>query len=136
LDWRNDTLIRKFAIETFAGIFPSGQPRRRLIWRRTRIVGGKTLKPSPNLFLSFDHWEGSVRRTLVTAAIVILALAGCALTRTEAPQIKQVSVKDTKLTYQEQGRGRPIVFVHGAITDYRTWEGQREVVAPITALSL
>ena len=70
-----------------------------------------------------------MRRTLVTTAIVIFVLAGCALTRTEAPQIKRVSVNDTKLTYQEQGQGRPVVFVHGAITDYRVWERQREAVA-------
>jgi pimeloyl-ACP methyl ester carboxylesterase len=43
--------------------------------------------------------------------------------------MKQVSVNDTKLTHQEQGQGTPIVFVHGAITDYRTWDGQREAVA-------
>jgi pimeloyl-ACP methyl ester carboxylesterase len=60
---------------------------------------------------------------------VVFTLAGCALPRTDAPQIKQVRVNDTKLTYQEQGRGRPIVFIHGAISDYRVWEGQREAVA-------
>ena len=70
-----------------------------------------------------------MRRTLVTTAIVIFTLAGCALTRTDAPQIKQVRVNDTKLTYQEQGQGRPVVFVHGAITDYRVWKGEREAVA-------
>ncbi len=75
-----------------------------------------------------------MRRSIVTIATVILAtgifaLAGCVLTHTEAPQIKQVTIKSTQLTYQEQGRGRPIVFVHGAITDYRTWDGQREAVA-------
>jgi pimeloyl-ACP methyl ester carboxylesterase len=43
--------------------------------------------------------------------------------------MKQVRVNDTKLTYQAQGQGTPVVFVHGAITDYRTWEGQREAVA-------
>jgi pimeloyl-ACP methyl ester carboxylesterase len=61
--------------------------------------------------------------------MVIFVLAGCVLTRTEVPQMKQVRVNDTKLTYQEQGHGRPVVFVHGAISDYRTWEGQREAVA-------
>jgi pimeloyl-ACP methyl ester carboxylesterase len=70
-----------------------------------------------------------VRRSIVTIATGIFALAGCVLTHTEAPQIKQVTIKSTQLTYQEQGRGRPIVFVHGAITDYRTWDGQREAVA-------
>jgi pimeloyl-ACP methyl ester carboxylesterase len=45
------------------------------------------------------------------------------------PQIKQVSINSTQLTYQEQGQGKPIVFVHGWITDHRTWDGQREAVA-------
>ena len=71
----------------------------------------------------------AVRRFIVTIATVIWTLAGCALTYTEGPQIKQVSVNNTKLSYQEEGHGRPIVFVHGAITDYRTWDGQREAVA-------
>jgi pimeloyl-ACP methyl ester carboxylesterase len=62
---------------------------------------------------------------------VVSVLVGCALTRPGAPQIKQVSINGNgaKLMYQEQGQGRPVVFVHGAITDYRTWEGQREAVA-------
>ena len=70
-----------------------------------------------------------MRRSIVAIATVIFALAGYDLTHAEAPEIKQVSVNGIKLTYQEQGRGRPIVFVHGAITDYRTWDGQREAVA-------
>jgi len=70
-----------------------------------------------------------VRRFIATITTAIFALAGCSLTHTEAPQINQVSINDTKLTYQEQGRGRPIVFVHGAITDHRIWAGQREAVA-------
>jgi pimeloyl-ACP methyl ester carboxylesterase len=40
-----------------------------------------------------------------------------------------VSLNGAKLTYQEQGQGRPVVFIHGAITDHRVWEGQREAVA-------
>jgi pimeloyl-ACP methyl ester carboxylesterase len=59
---------------------------------------------------------------------VVAVLAGCALTRFGAPQIKQESINDATLTYQEQGQGRPVVFVHGAITDYRVWDGQREAV--------
>jgi pimeloyl-ACP methyl ester carboxylesterase len=70
-----------------------------------------------------------MRHSIVTMVAVIFALAGCVLTRAEAPQIKQASVNGAKLIYQEQGRGRAVVFVHGAITDYRTWEGQREAVA-------
>ncbi len=31
--------------------------------------------------------------------------------------------------YIAQGEGVPIVFIHGAICDYRVWESQREAVA-------
>jgi pimeloyl-ACP methyl ester carboxylesterase len=62
-------------------------------------------------------------------AVIIFALAGCRLTRTEAPRINQISINSIKLTYQEEGQGRPVVFVHGAISDYRVWDGQREAVA-------
>jgi pimeloyl-ACP methyl ester carboxylesterase len=72
---------------------------------------------------------GHVRLSIVTIATGIFALVGCVLTHTEAPQIKQVTINSTQLTYQEQGQGRPIVFVHGAITDYRTWDGQRQAIA-------
>jgi pimeloyl-ACP methyl ester carboxylesterase len=34
------------------------------------------------------------------------------------------------LVYQEQGDGAPVVFVHGAVTDYRAWEAQRQAIAP------
>ena len=71
-----------------------------------------------------------MQRSIVTTIIIFsFALAGCALTRPGGPQINQASINGTKLTYQEQGQGRPVVFVHGAITDHRVWEGQREAVA-------
>lgn len=68
-------------------------------------------------------------RFLVGFITVVFALAGCALTLTEAPQLKQGSINGIKLTYPEQGHGRPVILVHGAITDHRVWEGQREAVA-------
>jgi pimeloyl-ACP methyl ester carboxylesterase len=43
--------------------------------------------------------------------------------------LKEVSVNGTTIRYLEQGRGVPVVFVHGAISDHRYWELQREVVA-------
>jgi pimeloyl-ACP methyl ester carboxylesterase len=71
-----------------------------------------------------------MQRSIATAIIILFfALAGCALTRPGGPQINQASINGTQLTYQEQGQGRPVVFVHGAITDHRVWEGQREAVA-------
>jgi pimeloyl-ACP methyl ester carboxylesterase len=44
-------------------------------------------------------------------------------------QAKHAMVNGLSLTYQEQGQGPPVVFVHGAISDLRAWDNQREAVA-------
>jgi pimeloyl-ACP methyl ester carboxylesterase len=38
--------------------------------------------------------------------------------------IETAKVNGTTLAYREQGEGEPVVFVHGAISDLRTWEQQ------------
>jgi len=45
------------------------------------------------------------------------------------PEAKQLAVNGTTIRYWEQGRGVPIVFVHGAYSDHRVWEAQREAVS-------
>jgi non-heme chloroperoxidase len=35
--------------------------------------------------------------------------------------VKKVAVNGTSLAYVEQGSGEPVVFVHGAVSDFRTW---------------
>src|SRR5262245_23679383 len=47
----------------------------------------------------------------------------------DQPTLKEVSVNGTTIRYVELGRGAPVVFVHGAISDHRYWEPQREAVA-------
>jgi pimeloyl-ACP methyl ester carboxylesterase len=47
----------------------------------------------------------------------------------DEPLAKQVSVNGTTIRYWEQGQGVPVVFVHGAFSDHRIWEPQREAVA-------
>ncbi|HWQ37186.1 MAG TPA: alpha/beta hydrolase [Burkholderiales bacterium] len=42
---------------------------------------------------------------------------------------RQVAVNGVKLTYVDQGRGAPVVFVHGSLSDLRAWEAQRLAVA-------
>ena len=59
---------------------------------------------------------------------LLVLLGGCA--SVPAPQIKQASVNGVTLTYQEQGDGAPVVFIHGCCTDYRTWDAQRQAIAP------
>jgi pimeloyl-ACP methyl ester carboxylesterase len=42
---------------------------------------------------------------------------------------KHISVNGTTIRYWEQGSGIPVVFVHGAISDHRYWDSQREPVS-------
>ena len=39
---------------------------------------------------------------------------------------KVIQVNGTELHYQEQGQGDTVIFVHGAVTDMRTWGLQME----------
>lgn len=45
------------------------------------------------------------------------------------PVAKQMTINNISLPYIEQGQGAPVVFVHGAFSDLRAWEPQREAVA-------
>jgi len=42
---------------------------------------------------------------------------------------RQLRANDADLSYVEQGRGAPVVFVHGAVADLRYWEPQRAAFA-------
>ena len=46
-----------------------------------------------------------------------------------APTDKTMKVDGTTLHYVEQGSGTPVVFLHGAFSDHRVWEQQRQAVA-------
>ena len=39
-------------------------------------------------------------------------------------QLKQVKANGAVFNYTDNGSGEPIVFVHGALEDYRTWDAQ------------
>jgi pimeloyl-ACP methyl ester carboxylesterase len=36
-----------------------------------------------------------------------------------------IRANNTDLSYVEQGKGTPVVFVHGAVSDLRFWDSQR-----------
>ena len=40
------------------------------------------------------------------------------------PGVRSTEANETTLTYREQGTGEPVVFVHGGISDLRTWNRQ------------
>ena len=48
-------------------------------------------------------------------------------TAMSAPAVKEVEVNGVRLSYVEQGAGEPIVFVHGAFSDFRVFHSLRPV---------
>ena len=64
--------------------------------------------------------------------LAVILLFGCQtvpLISAGMPVNKKMTVNGTTLSYVEQGQGVPVVFVHGAFSDLRAWEPQREAVA-------
>ncbi len=68
-----------------------------------------------------------MRRLIVAASVLLLEYS---LAQADPPQTRQARVNGVNLTYQEQGEGKPVVFVPGAGANYRVWDGEREAVAP------
>lgn len=44
-------------------------------------------------------------------------------------EFKTVELDGYKINYLDMGEGEPVVFVHGAISDYRVWEAQMDTFA-------
>ena len=71
-------------------------------------------------------------RLLCAFGLASFLLAGCEDVPPRpgaSPVIKKMTLNSATLTYIEQGQGAPVVFVHGAFSDYRVWEPQREAIA-------
>jgi pimeloyl-ACP methyl ester carboxylesterase len=43
--------------------------------------------------------------------------------------VKAILVNGDSINYIDIGKGDPVVFVHGALGDYRTWEAQMDTFA-------
>lgn len=46
-----------------------------------------------------------------------------------APEVKAVFINGDSIHYVDIGKGDPVVFVHGGLGDYRTWEAQMDEFA-------
>ncbi|MDQ3196662.1 MAG: alpha/beta hydrolase [Pseudomonadota bacterium] len=69
---------------------------------------------------------------ILRVAIGLFFIAGCqgiGERQVAAPAVKQMSVNGVSLSYLEQGKGAPLLFVHGSNADHRLWEPQREAFA-------
>lgn len=73
---------------------------------------------------------------LLATGVLLATSVGCSTSvqqearSPEQGQLQQVRVNDVTLNYVERGTGVPVVFVHGTLGDYRTWDGQ---MAPFAA---
>ena len=65
---------------------------------------------------------------LVVAAYAA-ALIGCETSPGGPAAVKTMDVNGARLPYVEEGSGEPVVFVHGAVSDHRTWDRQRAALA-------
>lgn len=70
----------------------------------------------------------SLTHTLA-AAIVGLASVALVAQTGNAPAPQTINANGAELAYISQGSGAPVVFVHGAVVDFRYWEPQREAFA-------
>lgn len=68
-------------------------------------------------------------RLRIGLVLAAAAFTACQSPPPATPTVKTMDVNGARLAYVEQGQGAPVVFVHGAVSDYRTWNRQRESVA-------
>lgn len=83
-------------------------------------------KQTPELtFVLFTHkQESTMKQLLITVclgAVVLLGNASLALAGERSPEIKTLRVNQYDMAYVERGSGEPLILVHGALSDYRTW---------------
>jgi pimeloyl-ACP methyl ester carboxylesterase len=68
-------------------------------------------------------------RNLVSSLIALILAVSVpgtngAQEKSEQLSLKKVEVKGIELHYAEQGKGIPIIFIHGGLGDYRSWATQ------------
>ena len=81
------------------------------------------LSPGGRQTCSATNPSGLVLATSMTVSMVVLAQNAA------SPKPRQLKANGTDLTFVDQGKGAPVVFVHGAVGDLRFWEPQRAAFA-------
>ncbi len=78
-----------------------------------------------------NSWRIKARLTFLRIIAIALLSACISYTQLESTLnttlvLKAVPVNNATLHYFEGGQAKQVVFVHGAVGDYRTWDGQIE----------
>jgi pimeloyl-ACP methyl ester carboxylesterase len=69
----------------------------------------------------------SCPRYLLSLSFAAVTWAGAAAAA--EPATKEVEANDISMSYVEDGKGDPVVFVHGAVSDARAWEPIRAEIS-------
>ncbi|MDH5283589.1 MAG: alpha/beta hydrolase [Gemmatimonadota bacterium] len=64
-------------------------------------------------------------RRLALTALLLLAPGSPALSQQQAGALQAVLANGYRFAYAESGAGRPVILVHGALSDYRFWDSLR-----------
>lgn len=70
-----------------------------------------------------------VNLCVAAAALLLAACQNMPQGAVVSPVTKRMEVNGVSLAYTEQGRGSPVVMVHGCCADRRSWEPHREAIA-------
>ncbi len=68
----------------------------------------------------------SFKKPSIAALLILVAADVCTGQTAAQPQSRQLRIEGAELSYIEQGSGTPVIFIHGAVGDYRLWEPQRD----------
>jgi non-heme chloroperoxidase len=71
-----------------------------------------------------------MRISLTKVLLGVLCVSPSIVAHAVAQDVKWVEASGTRFAYVEQGRGDPVVFVHGSVADYRIWAAQ---IVPFSA---
>ena len=63
---------------------------------------------------------------LFASSVLTLSMLPVAYAAELPPGVKTLRVHGYEMAYVENGSGRPVIMVHGALTDYRSWSAQME----------
>ncbi len=66
-------------------------------------------------------------RALITGFVFLL---GSVLANAQTPSLQRVVVEGIELHYIEQGRGEPLILLHGGQGDYRAWRQHMDELSP------
>jgi pimeloyl-ACP methyl ester carboxylesterase len=76
--------------------------------------------------MSARLWQFAIAALTAVSLVVVV---GCAGPSRAPATVRHADVNGARLAYVEQGDGAPVVLVHGSMSDYRTWDRQREALA-------